>query len=169
MSGRSEAIASARALSPLAGNPALAGGHVYARGVRKLELGFAGTPLREQLVGAVLRGEKTATAGLVVDYERDGEPLPQVGERLVLVDGGDRAVAVLEVTEVRVLRLGDTDLRFARDEGEGFETVAEWREAHDRFWRGYADEIRGFLHDPAWDVTDDTLYVAERFRVVERL
>ena len=45
-----------------------------------------GTALREQLVAAVLRGEKTATAGLLVDYEQDGEPLPEVGERLALVD-----------------------------------------------------------------------------------
>ncbi len=137
--------------------------------MKKLELGFPGTPLRRQLVGAVLRGEKTATAGLLVDYERDGEPLPEVGERLALVDDDGRAVAVVEVTDVRVRPVGETDLAFARDEGEGFETVAAWRKAHDRYWRSYADEIRSFLGDPEWDVTDDTLYVAERFRLVERL
>jgi uncharacterized protein YhfF len=137
--------------------------------VRKLELGFQGTPLRGQLVAAVLRGEKTATAALLVDYEREGDPLPEVGERLALVDGEGRDVAIVETTEVRVLRVGDTDLAFARDEGEGFESVAEWREAHERFWRGYAGEIRGYLGDPRWDVTDDTLYVAERFRLVELL
>jgi uncharacterized protein YhfF len=137
--------------------------------VRKLELSFAGTPLREQLVAAVLRGEKTATAGLLVDYERDGEPLPVVGERLTLVDVDDRDVAIVEIAEVRVLPVGETDLAFARDEGEGFETVADWRVAHDRFWRSYADEIRAYLGEPDWDVTDGTLYVAERFRVVERL
>jgi uncharacterized protein YhfF len=134
-----------------------------------MELGFAGTPLRAQLVDAVLRGEKTATTGLLVDYERDGEPLPVVGERCLLLDAADRGVAVLEVTEVRVLRVGDCELAFARDEGEGFESIAEWRQAHERFWRGYVDEIRTHLHDPAWDVTDDTLMVAERFRVVETL
>ena len=69
--------------------------------MRKAELGFAGTALREQLVAAVLLGEKTATAGLLVDYERDGEPLPEVGERLALVDNEGRDVAVLEITEVR--------------------------------------------------------------------
>ena len=133
------------------------------------ELGFAGTPLREQLVAAVLRGDKTATAGLLVDYEREGEALPQPGRRSLLVDNDGEGVAILETTEVRVLRVGDCDEQFARDEGEGFETVAEWREAHDRFWRGYADEIRKWLGDPEWDVDDDTLFVAERFRVVERL
>ena len=135
--------------------------------MKKAEFGFPGTPLREQLVAAVLRGDKTATAGLLVDYERDGDPLPEVGERYAVVDNEGRDVAVIEVTEVRVLPIGDTDEQFARDEGEGFESVAEWREAHDRFWRSYAGEIRDYLGDPDWDVTDDTLYVAERFRLVE--
>ena len=133
-----------------------------------MELGFAGTPLREQLVDAVLRGEKTATAGLLVDYERDAEPLPAPGARYLLVDNADRAVAVLEITEVRVLRVADCDLAFARDEGEGFGSVAEWREAHERFWRAYADEIEEYVGGD-WDVTDETLFVAERFRVVRRL
>jgi uncharacterized protein YhfF len=137
--------------------------------VRKAEFGFAGTPLREQLVAAVLRGDKTATAGLLVDYERDGEPLPKAGERYAVVDNEGRDVAVIEITDVNVCRIGDTEGQFARDEGEGFESVAAWREAHDRYWRSYADEIRAYLGDPDWDVSDDTLYVAERFRLVELL
>jgi uncharacterized protein YhfF len=137
--------------------------------VRKAEFGFACTPLREQLVAAVLRGDKTATAGLLVDYERDGEPLPTAGERYAVVDNEGRDVAVIETTDVNVCRIGDTDEQFARDEGEGFESVAAWREAHDRYWRSYADEIRAYLGDPDWDVSDDTLYVAERFRLVELL
>jgi uncharacterized protein YhfF len=117
----------------------------------------------------VLRGEKTATAGLLVDYVRDAEPLPQAGERYALVDNDGRDVAVIEITDVQVLPIGETDLQFARDEGEGFESVAAWRAAHDRYWRSYANEIRKHLGDPAWDVTDETLYVAERFRLVELL
>jgi len=137
--------------------------------VRKAEFGFPGTALREQLVAAVLSGDKTATASLLVDYERDGDPLPEVGERYAVVDNAGRDVAVIEVTEVRVQRIGDTDEQFARDEGEGFESVAQWRDAHDRYWRSYADEIRTYLGDPDWDVADDTLFVAERFRLVELL
>jgi uncharacterized protein YhfF len=54
------------------------------------------------------------------------------------------------------LRVDEIDLQFARDEGEGFETVADWREAHERFW---SDR----------ELAEDTLVVAERFRLVERL
>ena len=103
-----------------------------------------------------LTGEKTATAGLRAEYEADGEPLPEVGERFLLLDYDDEPVAVVETVELRVLRAGDVDLAFARDEGEGFDSVEGWRAAHESFWAGQ-------------DITDDTLVVAERFRLVERL
>ena len=72
--------------------------------MRKAEFGFQGTPLREQLVAAVLRGEKTATAGLLVDYERDGEQLPEVGERYAVVDNDGHDVAVIDVSTLKVIQ-----------------------------------------------------------------
>lgn len=126
--------------------------------MQRMELGFAGTGLRRTLVAAVLRGEKTATAGLLEDYERDGEALPVVGEQQLLVDEHDQPVAVIEITEATVVPLGEVDLAFARDEGEGFATVSEWRAAHARFW-SYA----------AKPLTDATLIVCVRLRLVERI
>ncbi|HUG95611.1 MAG TPA: ASCH domain-containing protein, partial [Pleomorphomonadaceae bacterium] len=68
--------------------------------MRKAEFGFPGTALRRRLVEAILRGEKTATAGLLVDLERDGEVMAVPGERQVVVDVNEGAVAVIEITEV---------------------------------------------------------------------
>ena len=62
---------------------------------------------------------------------------------------------MVKTTEVRVVAAEDVDLGFARDEGEGFETVEDWRRAHERFWAEH-------------DIDDGTLIVAERFRLVER-
>ena len=76
-------------------------------------------------------------------------------------------VAVIETTELRVVRAGDVDEQFARDEGEGFESVADWRAAHERFWGANPD--RDASGAPAFEIDDDTLVVCERFRVVERL
>jgi uncharacterized protein YhfF len=134
--------------------------------LKPLALAFPG-PLRDELVAAVLSGAKTSTTGLVVEFEAEGEELPRVGERWALVDSGERPVAVVETTEVRVLPVGEIDLRFAIDEGEGYETVDEWRSSHDRFWHGA--EMREFLGDPEFTVTDATMAVAERFRVVRLL
>lgn len=129
-------------------------------------LGFPG-PLRDRLVAAVLSGAKTSTTGLLPEYEAEGEPLPEAGQRAVLVDSAERPVAVVEVTGVRVVRLADVDLRHALDEGEGYGSVAEWRAAHERFW--HSAPVRDALGDPAYTVDDDTQVVAERFQVVERL
>ncbi|WKU02723.1 ASCH domain-containing protein [Micromonospora sp. HUAS LYJ1] len=132
----------------------------------RFEFAFPG-PLRDQLVAAVLSGAKTSTTGLLQDYERDGEPLPAVGDRAVVVDSADRPVAVIEVTGVRLVRLGDVDLDHARDEGEGYDSVAAWRAGHEDYWHG--PDYLGWLGDPGFRVDDDTPAVVERFRVVSGL
>ncbi|MGW4231485.1 ASCH domain-containing protein [Streptomyces sp. NPDC004980] len=129
-------------------------------------LAFPG-PLRDQLVAAVLSGEKVSTSGLLLEYEIEKEDLPPVGERSALIDSQGRETAVVEVTEVRVLPLGSVDLQHALDEGEGYTSVAEWRAGHEAFW--HSEEMRDALGDPSFTVDDDTMVVAERFRVVERL
>lgn len=138
-------------------------------GLPKAEFGFPRTDLRRRLVEAILRGEKTATAGLLVDYEREGEVLGAPGDRAVVVDADDRDVAIIELVGVEIRRMADVDLQFARDEGEGFESVADWRTAHDAFFGSYLEDIRRDLGDPDWSLTDDTMVVCERFRLVERL
>lgn len=123
---------------------------------RRMELGYRRTDLRRHLVEAVLCGEKTATASLRDEYApTTAEPLPEVGEQSLLVGWDDEPLGVVEITEVRVVPAGRVDLAFARDEGEGFESVADWRVAHEQFWSDRA-------------ITDETLVVCERFRLIAR-
>ncbi|MET9612496.1 ASCH domain-containing protein [Kitasatospora indigofera] len=128
-----------------------------------VEFAFPG-PLRDQLVAAILSGAKTSTSGLVLEYERESRPLPEQGERAAVIDSQGRRVAAIELTEVRVVRLADVDLRHALDEGEGYRSVAEWRAGHESFW--HSAEMRAEM-GPDFTVADDTLVVAERFRLVE--
>jgi uncharacterized protein YhfF len=129
----------------------------------RMEFAFPG-PLRDQLVAAILSGAKTSTSGLVLAYERDNEPFPKVGQRMAVVDSGDRPIAAIEVTEVRVVRLADVDLQHALDEGEGDGSVAQWRAGHERFW--HSAQARAELGDPSFTVNDDTLVLAQRFRLL---
>ncbi|MFJ7497954.1 ASCH domain-containing protein [Streptomyces sp. NPDC097727] len=128
-----------------------------------VEFAFPG-PLRDQLVAAILSGAKTTTSGLVLEYERENEPLPKVGQQSAVVDSDGRRIAVIELTEVRVIRLADVDLQHALDEGEGDTSVAEWRAGHERFW--HSAEVREELGDPDFTVDDDTRVLAQRFRLV---
>ena len=108
----------------------------------------------------MLSGAKTSTSSLLAEFSAEDDPLPVAGQRYVLVDSDTRAVGVVEVTEVRTLPLNELDLEFAREEGEGYESVAAWRRAHERFWKTNAP---GITRD------DSTVVVAERFRLIERL
>jgi uncharacterized protein YhfF len=132
--------------------------------LRPAEFAFPGE-LRDRLVRAILDGAKTATASLLVQYGPGRELLPEAGARSALVDSAGRRVAVIETTEVRVAPFADVDLAFARGEGEGFESVDDWRRAHLRFWE--SPEMRVLLAEPDFRIRDDTPVVLERFRVVE--
>lgn len=127
------------------------------------EFAFPG-PLRDQLVAAILAGAKTTTTGLVADYEHEGDPLPWAGLRQAVTDSAGNRVAVIETTAVRVIRLADVDLTHALGEGEGFTSVAEWRAGHEQFW--HSAEYRAALGDPGFTVDDETLVVAQAFRLL---
>jgi LPPG:FO 2-phospho-L-lactate transferase len=130
------------------------------------EFAFPG-PLRDQLVAAILTGAKTSTTSTLVEYSIEHEPLPRVGGRQVVVDSFERPIAIIETTAVRVVRLAEVDLEHAFDEGEGHTSVAEWRAGHEAFW--HSPEMRDYLNEPDFTVTDDTPVVLERMRVVRLL
>lgn len=126
-------------------------------------------PIRDELTAAALAGAKTATTSLLAELPLYGEVVPRPGDRSILLDSAERPVAVLETTEVRILRLAEVDDRFAMDEGEGYAGVADWRVAHERSWLGYIEEVRTGIRDPGFVIDDDTLVVAQRFKVVARI
>lgn len=119
------------------------------------ELGYPRTELRRQLVAAVLAGEKTATSGLWSDFVAEGDDVPAAGAQFVLHDFDDRPSAIIQVAEARRIPAGEIDVAFARDEGEGFESVEDWRLAHEQFFQQ--------------PIAPDTEIVAIRFRLVKRL
>jgi uncharacterized protein YhfF len=129
---------------------------------------FPGT-LRDELTALALEGTKTATASLGVDFVVDGSMFPRAGDREVLLDSAGRPAAIVEITHVELSTIGLVGDEFARAEGEGFADAAEWREAHERFWGSYIDDLRTGLRDPSFTLTDSTVVVCEWFRIVERL
>lgn len=143
----------------LAARPDLVGAGVF-------EVAFPG-PLRDRLVAAYLNGAKTAGSCLLVEFELEGSALPRAGDREVMLDSELRPVAVVTVTRVAVLRMGEVDLAIAHAEGEGFRTVEEWRAAHLEFWT--STELRAILGDPEFVPDDDTAIVVTWCEIAERL
>ena len=92
--------------------------------------------------------------------------LPRPGQYFAVVDSNLRRVAVIEVTDVRVIELAKVDRAHARDEGEPETTIAQWRARHEAYWsRRESPRPR----DVGLVVEDSTPVVLERFRLVERV
>ncbi|MUZ62697.1 ASCH domain-containing protein [Agrobacterium vitis] len=119
---------------------------------------FGDSPaLADALLALVISGVKTATCGALRDYSPEGEPLPVVGRRDIVLDGAGRAAAVIETVEVTIRRFDEVDAAFAHDEGEDDQTLEAWRVGHEAYFARNC----GF--------TSDMELVCERFRLVDIL
>jgi uncharacterized protein YhfF len=120
---------------------------------------FGATPDHaDALLDLVLAGVKDGTASSLWDYEASGEPVPEVGEYSVILDGTDQPRAVLVTTDVRIVPFDRVDAGHARAEGEGDRTLAYWRASHERYWREHSENSCGWASDMP--------VVCERFRVL---
>lgn len=90
--------------------------------------------MADELLELVLARTKRATAGLVEAFRRDGEPVPEVGDLSVILDGAGRPRCVIETTSVEVKPFHAVDAVFAATEGEGDGSLRYWRDAHRRFF-----------------------------------
>jgi len=120
---------------------------------------FGATPEQaDALLGLVLDGTKTATAGALWDYEANDESLPTPGMLGILLDGGGHPRALIVTTQVDIVPFHQVTAEHAYLEGEGDRSLAHWREVHERFFAEIATHGRGFASDMP--------VVLERFAVV---
>jgi uncharacterized protein YhfF len=113
---------------------------------------------RIELADLVLSGVKRATASLVRDYSSPDNPLPMVGD-FVVVRRGWKSSMHLSHTEIEIKPLIAADERFAWDEGEGDRTLDWWLAGHRRYFGRQAVRDGFKMHDEI-----ETVF--ERFEVV---
>ena len=119
---------------------------------------FGDSPeMADELLALVLAGKKTATCGALRDFPEGSPDRPVIGRRDLVLDGKGRRAAVIETVEVTIRRFDEVDETFAYDEGEGFRTLEDWREGHQR----YFERNGGF--------SPDMELICERFRLIEAL
>lgn len=126
-------------------------------GLRTIEFGTPG-PSRENLVHLVLHGNKRATAGLLSEYEHEGERIEHVGELLAMVDNQGQHVGTLRVTRTEVLRFADVPDEFALMEAEGDLDAADFRSSHLAYWTNIGEVV-----------TDETLIVTIYFELLPEI
>ena len=121
---------------------------------------FGDTPeMADELLALVLAGTKRATASLARDYGDDREPLPKVGDYVVVVDGAGTPRCIWRSTDIEIKPLISVDDQFAWDEGEGDRSRDWWLDAHRWFFQRQAEREGFSMHD-------DIETVFERFEIV---
>jgi uncharacterized protein YhfF len=118
--------------------------------------------LADELGILIAEGTKTATCSALWEYEAEGEPLPSVGLKAIVLDGTGDPLCIVETTEVAVRPYDEIDAQFAFEEGEGDRSLDYWRNAH---WRFFSRTLPSIGKQP----TTEMPLVCERFRVVYRL
>lgn len=95
----------------------------------------------DELAALVMSGDKVGTASAYAPYEKEQEPLPQVGNYSVILDSKEQAVCIIQTTRVSVVPFDEVSAHHAYCEGEGDKSLAYWREVHTRFFTKELAEI----------------------------
>ncbi len=112
--------------------------------------------MQARLTSAALSGEKIATGALLQqEYHDQLEQVELPGEIQVILGSGGGVAAIVEVTRVETHRFIDVPWEFARDEGEGFTSIEQWRSGH-----------RAYYEKEGVNVADDSKFVCVWFRIV---
>jgi uncharacterized protein YhfF len=86
--------------------------------------------LADELAERVEAGVKRAHATLLRDFQKDLEPLPAVGDHLVVLDGSGIPRAIVRTTHVELRHFNEIDDAFAFEAGEGDGSLRWWLAAH---------------------------------------
>ena len=113
----------------------------------------------DELGDLARNGIKTATCGMLWDYEVENEALPKVGDLSMVTNWAGDPLCIIESIEVKITAYNEVDEKFAHDEGEGDRTLAYWRKVH---WEAFSRSSAMTNLQP----TESMPLVCERFRVV---
>lgn len=111
----------------------------------------------DKLVKLVLKGEKRATTSLYKEYILEGEELPKVGDRSIILFDDGREACLIENVEVMVTEFKNITEELAFIEGEGDKTLDYYRREHIRIFKGIDS-----------DFNDLSKVVFEIFKVIEK-
>jgi uncharacterized protein YhfF len=95
----------------------------------------------EECAWLVMAGIKTATSGLVWEYEADHEKLPVAGDISIVTGRAGVPQCVIEVTEIVIKPFDEVDEQFAFDYGEWDRTLAGWRKENWAYFSRVCDKL----------------------------
>lgn len=114
----------------------------------------------DTLGALVVDGIKTGTCAAHCIYELEGEKLQQVGQFDIILDGDENPLAIIQYTNIELVKMKNVTPAFAKSEGEGDLSYDYWYDAHVQF---FIWELG--LYDLTF--TPDIVLVCQTFEVVD--
>jgi len=93
----------------------------------------------------VKQGIKRATSPSLLGLQYRNEPLPKIGDFMVVTDWEGTAQCIVQTTKVRLKPFFSIDAEYARLEGEGDQSLEYWKKSH---WDYYEKELAEFERLP---------------------
>ena len=116
--------------------------------------------MADEILAALLRGDKRATTGLKCLYELEKEPLPQAGQYSVILDSRGAPHCITRITKTEITPFREISEEYAFIEGEGDKSLSYWKDAHrEVFTRECREDFR-------IEFSEDMDCVCEYFEVV---
>ena len=107
----------------------------------------------------VVKGIKQATATSLWWFEKNKEPLPNIGEQYIVTDWNGNAKAIIETTKIEQVPYNKITAEFAKIEGEGDKSLKYWKEVHKAY---YNREMKPFN-----EVFDENMVIiCEHFKTI---
>lgn len=110
----------------------------------------------------VKKGIKRATSPSLLGLQLRKEPLPKIGDFMIVTDWEGEAQCLVRTTHVSFRPFFSIDEAYARLEGEGDKSLAYWKKVH---WEYYTEELAPFGRKPS----ESMIVVCQEFeKVFER-
>lgn len=106
----------------------------------------------DRLIGLVISRKKIATAGLYLETEKQ----PIVGSLGIIVDDNFEPTCLIEYIKIEIKPFLEVDFEFAKEEGEGFVDLEDWREKHRKIFKLWHPDI----------FSENSLVVCEIFKLL---
>lgn len=121
---------------------------------------FGDSPeLADELLELVLAGKKTGTATLVIELEKEGEKMPEVGDYNIILTGKGKPAAIIRTTSVKIKPFNQVEETHAYSEGEDDRTLESWKREHWKYWTRKGQKL-GFT------MKEDLQVICENFELV---
>ena len=114
----------------------------------------------DQLIDLVLKGQKTATTHLDIDFDINGIRRREVGDYWVVLNKNLEPRCLIQVTDIEIKPFSEVDVSLAIREGEGDLSLAHWAMVHEDYYTQQCMSL-------GVEFQEELLVVVEGFKLIE--